>query len=265
MTRPHAVIAEDEEPQRRKLVELLGEIWPELEIVAQCEDGLSALESVTSLQPAVAFLDIRMPGLTGLEIARAAGPGTHVVFTTAYDEYAVSAFDQGAIDYLLKPIKRERLEQSVARLKERVGSHSANSTTIGAILDALQGTMPNGTMPNGRMPPRATLGSIRWITGSLGNITKMFGIDEVLFFQAQDKYVRVVTLEDEVQIRTPLRELLAALDPEAFWRIHRSVIVRAAAIHRIELDAEGKLQLRVKGRTDVLPVSSAYQYRFKPM
>ena len=255
MTRPHAVIAEDEEPQRRKLVELLGEIWPELEIVAQCEDGLSALESVTSLQPAVAFLDIRMPGLTGLEIARAAGPGTHVVFTTAYDEYAISAFDQGAIDYLLKPIKRERLEHSVARLKQRVGSHTVNSTTIGAILDALQG----------RMPPRATLGSIRWITGSLGNVTKMFGIDEVLFFQAQDKYIRVVTLEDEVQIRTPLRELLAALDPEAFWRIHRSVIVRAAAIHRIELDAEGKLQLRVKGRTDVLPVSSAYQYRFKPM
>jgi DNA-binding LytR/AlgR family response regulator len=255
MTRPHAVIAEDEEPQRRKLVELLGEIWPELEIVAQCEDGLSALESVTSLQPAVAFLDIRMPGLTGLEIARAAGPGTHVVFTTAYDEYAISAFDQGAIDYLLKPIKRERLEHSVARLKQRVGSHTVNSTTIGAILDALQG----------RIPPRATLGSIRWITGSLGNITKMFGIDEVLFFQAQDKYIRVVTLEDEVQIRTPLRELLAALDPEAFWRIHRSVIVRAAAIHRIELDAEGKLQLRVKGRTDVLPVSSAYQYRFKPM
>jgi DNA-binding LytR/AlgR family response regulator len=255
MTRPHAVIAEDEEPQRRKLVELLGEIWPELEIVAQCEDGLSALESVTSLQPAVAFLDIRMPGLTGLEIARAAGPGTHVVFTTAYNEYAVSAFDQGAIDYLLKPIKRERLEHTVARLKERVGSHSTNSTTIGAILDALQG----------RMPSRATLGSIRWITGSSGNITKMFGIEEVLFFQAQDKYVRVVTLEDEVQIRTPLRELLAALDPEAFWRVHRSVIVRAAAIHRIELDAEGKLQLRVKGRTDVLPVSSAYQYRFKPM
>ena len=255
MTRPQAVIAEDEPPQRRKLVELLGEIWPELEIVAQCEDGLSALESVTRLQPAVAFLDIRMPGLTGLEIARAASPDTHVVFTTAYDEYAVSAFDQGAIDYLLKPIKRERLERSVARLKERVGSHSTHSTAIGAILDALQG----------RMPSRATLGSIRWITGSVGNITKMFAIEEVLFFQAQDKYVRVATVEDEVQIRTPLRELLAALDPEAFWRIHRSVIVRAAAIHRIESDADGKLQLRVKGRTDVLPVSSAFQYRFKPM
>lgn len=255
MTRPQAVIAEDEEPQRRKLVEMLSEIWPELDIVAQCEDGLSALESVTSLQPTVAFLDIRMPGLTGLEIARAVSPGTHVVFTTAYDEYAVSAFDQGAIDYLLKPLKRERLEHTVARLKERVDSHSANSTAIGAILNALQG----------RIPSRATLGSMRWITGSAGNITKMFAIEEVLFFQAQDKYVRVATLEDEVQIRTPLRELLAALDPEAFWRIHRSVIVRAAAIHRIESDADGRLQLRVKGRTDVLPVSSAFQYRFKPM
>ena len=253
MNGPRALIAEDEEPQRLKLAVLLAELWPELSVVAQCEDGLAALEALTSLQPEVAFLDIRMPGLTGLEIARAASPSTHVVFTTAYDEYAVSAFDHGAIDYLLKPIKRERLEHTVSRLKERAGSTAAPS--ISAILDALQG----------RMPSRTNLGAIRWITGSAGNITKMFGIDEVLFFQAQDKYVRVATLEDEVQIRTPLRELLASLDPEAFWRIHRSVIVRAAAIHRIEADAEGKLHLRVKGRSDVLPVSSAFQYRFKPM
>jgi DNA-binding LytR/AlgR family response regulator len=250
---PRALIAEDEEPQRLKLAVLLAELWPELSIVAQCEDGLTALETLTSLQPEVAFLDIRMPGLTGLEIARAASPSTHIVFTTAYDEYAVSAFDHGAIDYLLKPIKRERLEHTVTQLKERAGSTAAPS--ISAILDALQG----------RIPSRTNLGAIRWITGSAGNITKMFGIDEVLFFQAQDKYVRVATLEDEVQIRTPLRELLASLDPEAFWRIHRSVIVRAAAIHRIEADAEGKLHLRVKGRSDVLPVSSAFQYRFKPM
>ncbi len=253
MNHPRALIAEDEEPQRLKLSELLAELWPELHIVSRCEDGLAALEALTSLQPEVAFLDIRMPGLTGLEIARAASSSTHVVFTTAYDGYAVSAFDHGAIDYLLKPIKRERLEQTITRLKERVGSTTAPA--IGAILDALQG----------RMPSRTNLGSIRWITGSAGNVTKMFGIDAVLFFQAQDKYVRVATLEDEVQIRTPLRELLASLDPEAFWRIHRSVIVRAAAIHRIELDAERRLQLRVKGRTDVLPVSSAFQYRFKPM
>jgi DNA-binding LytR/AlgR family response regulator len=255
MTRPTGLVAEDEVPQRHKLCELLAELWPELQIVAQCEDGLAALEALTGLQPQVAFLDIRMPGLTGLEVARAAGANTHVVFTTAYDEYAVSAFEQGALDYLLKPIKRERLEQSITRLKSRVGAQAL--ADIGPQLDSFQARFLS--------LPRGAEGGIRWITGSAGTVTKMFGIDEVLFFQAQDKYVRVATAEDEVQIRTPLRELLQGLDPEAFWQVHRSVIVRAGAIHRIEADADGKLQLRVKGRPDVLPVSSAFQYRFKPM
>ena len=253
MSHLRAVVAEDEEPQRRKLCELLGELWPELEVVAQCEDGLAALESLTSLQPQIAFLDIRMPGLTGLEVAHAASEKAHVVFTTAYDEYAVTAFERGAVDYLLKPIRRERLEQCILRLKGRVGLGAAPD--LGAILDALRG----------RLAPRSRLGSIRWITGSSGSITRMFGIEEVLFFQAQDKYVRVATVDDEVHIRTPLRELLEALDPEEFWRVHRSVIVRASAIHRIESNTEGSLQLRVKGRTDVLPVSSAFHHRFKPM
>jgi DNA-binding LytR/AlgR family response regulator len=255
MTRPTALVAEDEVPQRQKLCELLEELWPELQIVAQCGDGLSALEALTSAQPQVAFLDIRMPGLSGLEVARAAGTNTHVVFTTAYDEYAVSAFEQGAIDYLLKPIKRERLEQSLTRLKGRVGVVPA--AAIAARLDSFQARF--------LALPRGGESGVRWITGSAGNVTKMFGIDDVLFFQAQDKYVRVVTADDEVQIRTPLRELLEALDSETFWQIHRSVIVRAGAIHRIEADGDGRLQLRVKGRADVLPVSNAFQYRFKPM
>ena len=253
MSSLRALVAEDEEPQRAKFCELLAELWPELEICARCDDGLAALEALTSLQPEIAFLDIRMPGLSGLEIAQAAGPGVHIVFTTAYDEYAVRAFERGAIDYLLKPVSRERLATSVARLKERIGS--APASPIGPVLEALQG----------RPRSSARLGAIRWITGSAGRVTKMFGIEEVLFFQARDKYVRVATAEDEVQIRTPLRELLAALDPEEFWRIHRSVIVRAAAIHRIEADGDGGLQLRVRGRADLLPVSSAFQYRFKPM
>jgi DNA-binding LytR/AlgR family response regulator len=255
MNRPTGLIAEDEVPQRRKLCELLAELWPELELVAQCGDGLTALESLTSLQPQVAFLDIRMPGLTGLEVARAAGANTHVVFTTAYDEYAVSAFEHGALDYVLKPIKRERLEQSVTRLKARVGVVPAPD--IAARLDSFQARF--------LALPRESEAGIRWITGSAGNVTKMFGIDQVLFFQAQDKYVRVATSDDEVQIRTPLRELLEALDPDAFWQIHRSVIVRAGAIQRIEADGDGRLHLRVKGRPDVLPVSNAFQYRFKPM
>ena len=253
MSHPRALIAEDEEPQRAKLCELLRELWPELEIVAECDDGLEALEAITSRKPDAAFLDIRMPGLSGLEIAQAAGPDVHIVFTTAYDEYAVRAFERGAIDYLLKPVSRDRLATSVARLKERIGSTAA--PPIGPVLEALQG----------RPRSNARLGAIRWITGSAGRVTKMFGIEEVLFFQARDKYVRVATAEDEVQIRTPLRELLETLDPEEFWRIHRSVIVRAAAIHRIEADGDGALQLRVRGRDELLPVSSAFQYRFRPM
>jgi DNA-binding LytR/AlgR family response regulator len=244
-------VAEDEAPQRRKLCQLLCELWPELQIVAECEDGLTALEAATTLHPQIVFLDIRMPGLSGLEVARAMSANAHIVFTTAYDEYAVSAFEQGALDYLLKPIKRERLEQCVARLKQRIDTVSPPD--VRALLDALQGKLP------------ARAGAIRWITGSAGNVTKMFGIDAVVFFQAQDKYVRVVTSGDEVQIRTPLRELLGTLDPEVFWQIHRSVIVRADAVERIETNGEGRLHVRLRGSAELLPVSHAFQYRFKPM
>lgn len=241
MTRPRALVAEDEVPQRRRLCELLGELWPELEVVAECGDGLTALEALTSEQPEVAFLDIRMPGLTGLEVARAADT-THVVFTTAYESHAMDAFDHAAVDYLLKPIRRERLAQSIARLKQRLAEPPVDLKKSFGINAGL-----------------------RWITGSAGNVTRVLAISEVLFFAAQDKYVRVVTAHDEVQIRTPLRELLAALDPEAFWQIHRSVIVRAGGIHRIETGDDGRMKLTVKGRTEELPVSQAFQFRFKPM
>jgi DNA-binding LytR/AlgR family response regulator len=241
MSRPRALVAEDELPQRRRLCELLGELWPELEIIAECGDGLAALEALTGQRPEIAFLDIRMPGLTGLEVARAAD-ATHVVFTTAYESHALDAFDHAAVDYLLKPIRRERLGQSIVRLKQRLAEAPA--------------TLSKSFGINAGM---------RWITGSAGHVTRVLSIDEVRFFAAQDKYVRVVTAEDEVQIRTPLRELLAALDPEAFWQIHRSVIVRAGAIHRIETGVDGRMKLTVKGRSEELPVSQAFQFRFKPM
>jgi DNA-binding LytR/AlgR family response regulator len=247
-----ALVAEDEAPQRQKLCALLHEVWPQLQIVAECADGLAALEALTEKKPAVAFLDIRMPGLTGLEVARAAGKGTHVIFTTAYDQYAVKAFEEGAQDYLLKPIKRERLEQCVTRLRERMRSAPAQ---IDSLIDALQA----------QLAARPATGGIRWITGTVGNVTKMFAVDDVLFFQAQDKYVRVVTPADEVHIRTPLRDLLASLPSDAFWQIHRSVIVRASAIHRIERAEDGRLQVRLKEHAELLPVSSAFQYRFRPM
>jgi len=240
VSRPRALIAEDELPQRRRLCELLGELWPELDVVAECGDGLAALEAMTDQRPDVAFLDIRMPGLTGFEVARAA-ESTQVVFTTAYESHALDAFDHAAVDYLLKPIRRERLGQCIVRLKQRLGDSPSLSKSFGVSA------------------------GLRWITGSAGNVTRVLSISEVLFFAAQDKYVRVVTADDEVQIRMPLRELLAALDPEAFWQIHRSVIVRAGAIHRIETGIDGRMKLTVKGRAEELPVSQAFQFRFRPM
>lgn len=251
MTDATAIIAEDEAPQREALAAMLRELWPQLRIIAECADGLSALEAITEQKPSVAFLDIRMPGLSGLEVARSAG-ATHVVFTTAYDQYAVRAFDEGAIDYLLKPVTRERLAQTLERVQARLNAGKAPD--LSTLLNALQGQL-GGT----------ARGSLKWITAGQGDAIKMFAIDDVLFFQAQDKYTRVVTATDEAHIRTPLKELLAGLDSDVFWQIHRSCIVRAAAIAKVQRDDLGKLHLSIKGRSELLPISSAFQHRFKTM
>jgi DNA-binding LytR/AlgR family response regulator len=251
MTRPTAVIAEDELPQRQELRALLAELWPELHIVAECEDGLAALDALGQYRPQVAFLDIRMPGVSGLEVARAAGADCQVIFITAYEEYALRAFDEGAVDYLLKPISRDRLGRAAERARARLndGTH----VNMAALIDMVQAKLAPGNQ------------GIKWITASVGNAVKMFSIDEVLFFQAQDKYTRVVTADSEGNIRTPLKDLLAALDSETFWQVHRSVIVRVSAIHTVEKGEDGKLHLSVRGHAEVLPVSSAFQHRFRGM
>ncbi|HEV7606423.1 MAG TPA: LytTR family DNA-binding domain-containing protein [Steroidobacteraceae bacterium] len=252
MTRPTALIAEDEQPQRQELRTLLSALWPELQVVAECADGLAALEMLEQHRPDVAFLDIRMPGVSGLEVARAVRAPGQVIFTTAYEEYAVSAFDEGAVDYLLKPVTRERLSRAIERVRGRLASGS--NVDLAAFIDTLQA----------RLVPAGKPG-IKWITASVGNSTKLYSIEEVLFFQAQDKYTRVVTADSEGHIRTPLKELLAALDSETFWQVHRSVIVRVGAIRAVEKDADGKLLLTVRGRAETLPVSSAFQHRFRGM
>src|SRR4051812_47628225 len=200
MTRPTALIAEDEAPQRQELHVLLAELWPELEVVAECEDGLAALQALRDHAPRVAFLDIRMPGVSGLEVARAAPARCQVIFITAYEEYALRAFDEGAVGYLQKPMVRERLARSVERARARLGA--ATQVDMSALIDLVQSRLTPGRQ------------GIKWITASVGNAVKMFSIDEVLFFQAQDKYTRVVTADSEGHIRTPLRELLFALDSE---------------------------------------------------
>ena len=251
MNRPTALIAEDELPQRRELRALLAELWPELDVVAECEDGLAALQALEQHRPQVAFLDIRMPGISGLEVARAAGDHCQVIFVTAYEEYALRAFDEGAVDYLQKPVARERLRRAVERTRARLGSGAQVDMT--ALIDMVQSRLA----PGGK--------SIKWITASVGNTMKMFSIDEVLFFQAQDKYTRVATAESEGHIRTPLKELVTALDSETFWQVHRSVIVRVGAIRTVEKEEDGKLRLTVRGHAEILPVSSAFQYRFRGM
>lgn len=232
---------------------MLAALWPELRIVAECEDGISALEALAAHAPVIAFLDIRMPGVSGLEVARAANGRAQVVFTTAYDEYAVQAFDSGAVDYLLKPIKRDRLMIALGRVRERL--QSGITPDLSHVISALEKQLAGCGRGEG----------IKWITATIGNTTKMFPIDEVQFFQAQEKYTRVVTANDEAVIRTTLKELLEGLAPMEFWQIHRSAIVRVSAIRSVQRDEEGRLLLRIRNRDELLPVSSAFHYRFKGM
>ncbi len=246
-----AIVAEDEAPQRQALLDMLADAWPALEIVAACEDGPSALEAAARHRPQVAFLDIRMPGVNGLDVARAvvAGGGL-VVFTTAYDDYAIRAFEAGAADYLLKPVTPVRLAQAVERLQARLQAPGDTSRQV----DDLEA----------RLRPAGDR-LVRWISTSVGDSVRMLGIDEVLYFQAQDKYVRVVTGDDEAVIRTPLKELLAGLDPDVFWQVHRGVLVRVAAIDRLRKDELGRHVLSLRGRNDTLPVSAAFLHRFRGM
>jgi DNA-binding LytR/AlgR family response regulator len=246
------LLAEDEAPQRQALAELLAELWPEARVVAACVDGLEALEAFEREGPDVVFLDIRMPGLSGLEVASAVRGRAHLVFVTAYDEHALRAFEEGAVDYVLKPVRRERLAETVQRLRQRV---TGSPVDAGALLARLRDELARAPRRDG----------LKWITASVGDTVKLYPLDEVLAFQAQDKYTRVITAKDEAVIRKSLRELLSVLDPEIFWQVHRSVIVRAAAIDRVRRDELGKHWLTLKEHPEPLPVSSAFQSRFRGM
>ena len=257
---PTALIADDEDLPRAELRRMLASAWPELQVVAECEDGPAAVEALAVHAPQIAFLDIRMPGMNGLDVARAASGRCHTVFTTAYDSHAVAAFDAGAVDYLLKPINAERLAQAVARLRERLRGPAA-----GPDLDALLlrlGQRLRGGESGGESPAPARL---RWLSASVGETIKMFAIDEVLFFQSDEKYTRVVTATDEAHVRKPLREIADSLDPDDFWQVHRGTVVRASAIARAQRDDLGRITLHLRQHRETLAVSQAWVWRFKPM
>ena len=251
-----AIVAEDETLLRSALVEQLRAAWPRLDIVAECADGASAVEALAGHQPDVAFLDIRMPGLTGLEVAAAAAQAsarTQIVFVTAYDQYAIDAFERGAIDYLLKPIAPERLAATVQRLQQRTGA--ADASALAAMLERLSIDLPRVSSS----PP------LTWLTASTGRETRLILVDDVAYFHADNKYTTVVTADGEALLRKPIRELLAVLDPATFKQIHRSTIVNLKAIAGIVRDDSGKGTVRLKSRPETLTVSQPFMTLFRHM
>ena len=246
---PSTVIAEDEANLREELREALHEVWPELQIVAEAETGEEALDALERHAPDVMFLDIQMPGLNGVEVAKRASGRAHVVFVTAYDKYAVAAFDAGAVDYVMKPFSSRRLEDTVARLKARIGQAPAN-------LEQLLRTLSE------RLQGRPDY--MRFITASHGNEIRLITVDEVCYFQSDNKYTRGVTADRESLLRRTLSDIAATLDPAVFWQIHRSTIVNINAVAGLGRDMGGALRVRLKARKETLAVSARYAHRFAP-
>ncbi|PHV16946.1 DNA-binding response regulator [Janthinobacterium sp. BJB1] len=252
------VIAEDEILLRDALVALLAEEWPALRIVAACDDGGTALEAIATRQPDVAFLDIRMPGLTGLEVAAGvleASPATQVVFVTAYDQYAIDAFDKGAVDYLLKPIVRERLQATLQRLQARAGKTRAGDGALAGLLQQLTSALPAAA----KSPP------LVWLTASSGKDTRLIMVEDIAYFQSDTKYTAVMTADGEALLRKPIRELLDVLDPAIFKQVHRSTIVNMKMVASVTRDEVGRGALRLKSRPETLAVSQPFMALFRTM
>ncbi len=253
-----AIIAEDEPILRAQLKAKLAKAWPELQVVADVGDGEAALEAIDEYRPALAFLDIQMPEMTGVEVARSVASNRelkcHVVFVTAFEQYAVEAFQTGAADYLLKPYSDERLQLTVQRLKERLLVQPApDPQDLQAVLARL----------TAQLKPQTE--SLQWIKASVGNQLRLIPIDDVLFFQSDEKYTLVATREFDALIRVPIKELLEGLDTAKFWQIHRSTIVKAGAIEAVTRDLRGQAAVRVKGRKEHLTVSRPFSHLFKQM
>ena len=244
---PTAILAEDEPLLRAQLRARLTEAWPELRIVAEAGNGAEALALFEQHEPDVMFLDIRMPEKSGIEVAHALAGRCHIVFVTAYDEYAVSAFEEGAVDYVLKPVTAERIEKVVERLRHRIGAPPSDLAALLARLAGAEGT------------------KIKWIRASLGNAMKLIAIDDVIYFQAEDKYTKVVTAEGDALIKKPIKELFEELDPDAFWQIHRGTIVNLRAVLRVERDMRDQPLILLKDRAEKLTVSRTFASRFKAM
>jgi DNA-binding LytR/AlgR family response regulator len=247
-----AIIADDEAPLRQFLRARLSELWPELVICGEAKNGKEALDLIERHRPQIAFLDIRMPGLTGMEVAEKIAGSCRAVFVTAYDEYAVEAFEKEAVDYLLKPVSSERLEKTVKRLKEDLESGSAvPAETLHRLMAHV----------NREKESR----SLKYLRVQHGDGIRLIPVDEVIYFKAEDKYTAVITREGESLVRKPIKELAEELDHEKFWQIHRGAIVNVRFITRMSRSLTGKGVIRLKDRSETLTVSSRYMHLFKQM
>jgi len=267
-TSPTALLAEDEPLLAQALERELLALWPALQVVACAGDGLSAVQLALQYRPDVLFFDIRMPGQSGLDAAAEladAWPAESafplLVFVTAYDQYAIQAFDAQAVDYVLKPVREDRLAQTVSRLQNRLQQRKAPKVTdLDPVLSQLRWLLQAQSTATPAAAP------LQLLQASVGNQLRMVPVDEVLYLEAADKYVRVFTLDgSEVLLRTPLKELMQRLDTQVFWQIHRGSVVRASAIASVSRDESGKLHLRLKGLAQRLVVSRLYAHQFKAM
>lgn len=246
---PTAIVADDEANLRAYLEQQLGAVWPELSIVASVGNGRAALEAIDEYSPDVAFLDIKMPGVTGLDVAARLEGDTRVVFVTAYDEFAVAAFENAAVDYLLKPIEADRLALTVSRLRGSLG----RDTGLDRIQEAISQLVG------------ARRKYLNWVKVGQAGETRVVPTDEIIFFKAEHKYTTVRTVDGELLIRRSIKELEAELDPEVFWRVHRSTLVNARFIEVAKRDFRGRFSLTLRGASDVLKVSDTYAHLFRQM
>jgi DNA-binding LytR/AlgR family response regulator len=252
MKQIRAIIADDEEALRQHLKKKLIELWPGLEIAGEAGDGGAALRLIHDEGPDIAFLDIRMPGLTGLEVAKRAAGRCLFVFVTAYDKYAIEAFESGAVDYLLKPISEDRLEKTIKRLRERF-SASAALPDISAVLEKVSRSLEKSS------------GHLQWIKAQHKDGITLIPVADVYYLKSTDKYTTVRTREGEFLIRKTIKELEGELDPELFWRVHRAAVVNAKSIHSVNRSVAGTCTIRFKDIPDHLTVSRAYAHLFKQM
>lgn len=258
--RPTALIADDEPLLRKSLARMLAESWPELDVVAQARNGREAVSQFEALRPDICFLDVHMPGLSGVDAARAIGPRAHLVFVTAFDRYAVQAFEQRAIDYLVKPLDPARLADTVARLKERLQAAQPLPPETEALLEQLASRLERKSAP----------APLQWIHATVGNSLRLIPVEEIDFLRSDEKYTLVAWRGEDGRageglIRTPLKDLVEQLDAAQFVQVHRSVVVNRRSISRVTRDANETARIHLKGREEVLPVSRSFLHLFRQM